>query len=91
MTVIFARFQFQTGSIKSVSILNPTWVVPVMFQFQTGSIKSAFFPGQGHIYFLFQFQTGSIKRTSRPKPNYPAEERFNSKLVRLKANAMSGA
>ena len=55
-------FQFQTGSIKSMSIfMNFIGYYAIMFQFQTGSIKRNT-PFAGVDFTLeFQFQTGSIK------------------------------
>ena len=59
LTLPVARFQFQTGSIKSIS--GTDGACGISFQFQTGSIKRDV---HGHLQKLngtFQFQTGSIK------------------------------
>ena len=59
---LLTEFQFQNGSIKSLSI-PAICEEPNEFQFQNGSIKS---PSNRHVlpllYVRFQFQNGSIKR-----------------------------
>ncbi len=54
-------FQFQNGSIKSMS-KDPAFLFYPKFQFQNGSIKRLGLKSGKKYYFLFQFQNGSIKR-----------------------------
>ena len=58
------------------------------FQFQTGSIKSSFSNPSSYPFFLFQFQTGSIKSPTPFFYRIRCTSRFNSKLVRLKVEAV---
>ena len=85
MVIALSKFQFQTGAIKSLAAAF-VCVCVRPFQFQTGAIKRnpcgfAYFFN----FFLFQFQTGAIKSPTDSKLAATILERFNSKLVRLKA------
>ena len=62
-----------------------------LFQFQTGAIKRRHVcAGDIQANLMFQFQTGAIKSKTGDKNAMWANTRFNSKLVRLKAQGDSG-
>ena len=77
-----ARFQFQTGSIKS-AYLMPLHEVDLEFQFQTGSIKSDRKNKQTEINASFNSKLVRLKAHNRRWLTGSCH-RFNSKLVRLK-------
>ena len=55
------KFQFQTGSIRSICSNTSTQYNISTFQFQTGSIRRKK-DKNGKLLSPFQFQTGSIRR-----------------------------
>ena len=56
-----------------------------LFQFQNGAVKSKVVAGVGMTMIKFQFQNGAVKSQYLPHLNR-LKLRFNSKMVRLKAN-----
>ena len=76
ITLLPTQFQFHTGSIKSVSMLNNDIPKIPRFQFHTGSIKRLNkTPVTIHTWIQFQFHTGSIKSTT-PENAPPAPTTF---------------
>ena len=78
-----ATFQFQTGSIRSLSKLA-AHLLGAMFRFQTGSIRSCVVLAQYSLFSSFRFQTGSIRSVTVTKIANIVTS-FDSKLVRLEA------
>ena len=84
----FAKFWFQTGSIKS-AISWQNGPLGKMFWFQTGSIKRPKRIPKIGVKSQFWFQTGSIKRNIATWELPRAATAFDSRLVRLKERRWS--
>ena len=80
-------FQFQTGSIKSLSGFAKKRFCGT-FQFQTGSIKSRRKPNPSAFVPVFQFQTGSIKSLS-PIPESTTAHPFQFQTGSIKSQALT--
>ena len=78
----YFMFQFQTGSIKSISLTFP-YRRKLRFNSKLVRLKVADDIYTTGATMTFQFQTGSIKRSSKNSESVKSSS-FNSKLVRLK-------
>ena len=81
--LVSTGFQFQTGAIKSRTVIDDSY--PRFFGFNSKLVRLKGMCGVWSADVLvFQFQTGAIKSCDLTNPSRFPRPRFNSKLVRLK-------